>query len=231
MASIAARTARHAQASWSELSAVKEFREKSTPQPTKKAAERPTRVLLHLAAQDAITFSFRRSRPNVVAIFPSDSCRPDIIASNHESSWCPRQVSTSSAFVIRHAHGVGAASQRAIEIATIAIPTGSSTTTYPWPEPPNRESSMQRSRAAAQDGAGCCAKRYLTKGPTLADLYDPLAMPLHCYKAHRSLDHRRRSLLSPRTVHQRTPAGRIPLRLVRKTDHSAVGRRKEETKP
>jgi hypothetical protein len=57
---------------------------------------------------------------------------------------------------------------------------------FPWPQ---AASEKQRARVEAAAQAVLDARsEYLKKGDTLADLYDPLAMPLSLYKAHRALD-------------------------------------------
>jgi len=57
---------------------------------------------------------------------------------------------------------------------------------YPWPESPS-EKQLASVETAAQ-GALDVRKEYLKKGATLADLYDPLAMPPGLAKAHAELD-------------------------------------------
>jgi len=57
---------------------------------------------------------------------------------------------------------------------------------YPWPESPS-EKQLASVETAAQ-GVLDVRKEYLTKGATLADLYDPLAMPPGLTKAHTELD-------------------------------------------
>lgn len=57
---------------------------------------------------------------------------------------------------------------------------------YPWPEPDKKQRAAIE--AAAQAVLDARAPR-LTAGASLADLYDPLAMPAELLKAHRHLDH------------------------------------------
>jgi hypothetical protein len=57
---------------------------------------------------------------------------------------------------------------------------------YPWPESPS-----DNQRAAVEKAAGAVLderEKHLKKGTTLADLYDPLAMPPGLLKAHAALD-------------------------------------------
>ncbi len=57
---------------------------------------------------------------------------------------------------------------------------------YPWPEAPT-----EKQRAAVEAAAQAvldAREEYLKKGATLADLYDPLAMPPKLVKAHAALD-------------------------------------------
>jgi hypothetical protein len=57
---------------------------------------------------------------------------------------------------------------------------------FPWPESPGEK---QRARVEKAARAVLNAREeFLKKGSTLADLYDPLAMPLSLYKPHWSLD-------------------------------------------
>ncbi len=57
---------------------------------------------------------------------------------------------------------------------------------YPWPEPDKKQRAAIE--AAAQAVLDARAPR-LAAGASLADLYDPLAMPAELLKAHRALDH------------------------------------------
>ena len=57
---------------------------------------------------------------------------------------------------------------------------------YPWPEPDKKQRAAIE--AAAQAVLNARAPR-LAAGASLADLYDPLAMPAELLKAHRALDH------------------------------------------
>ena len=57
---------------------------------------------------------------------------------------------------------------------------------FPWPQSPN-EKQRTRIETAAQAVLDARAG-HLEKGQTLADLYDPLAMPAGLFKAHRALD-------------------------------------------
>ena len=57
---------------------------------------------------------------------------------------------------------------------------------YPWPQEPT-----EKKRAAVETAAQAvldARKEHLARGCTLADLYDPLAMPLTLVKAHKALD-------------------------------------------
>ena len=66
----------------------------------------------------------------------------------------------------------------------IAIPPTSSTTTFPWPDAPS-----EKRRAAVEAAAAkVLAVRAEYPESTLADLYDPLAMPAKLVKAHAALD-------------------------------------------
>ena len=57
---------------------------------------------------------------------------------------------------------------------------------FPWPQSPNEK---QRTRVETAAQAVLDARAgHLEKGQTLADLYDPLAMPAGLFKAHRALD-------------------------------------------
>ena len=57
---------------------------------------------------------------------------------------------------------------------------------YPWPQEPS-----EKQRAAVETAAQAvldARKEHLARGCTLADLYDPLAMPLTLVKMHKALD-------------------------------------------
>ena len=57
---------------------------------------------------------------------------------------------------------------------------------YPWPE-----KQTERQRAAVEAAAQVVLdvrKEHMKKGATLADLYDPIAMPSELLKAHTALD-------------------------------------------
>ena len=57
--------------------------------------------------------------------------------------------------------------------------------TYPWPEP----DAKQRATIEATAQAVLAARApHLARGASLADLYDPLAMPAELLKAHQALD-------------------------------------------
>ncbi len=57
---------------------------------------------------------------------------------------------------------------------------------YPWPESPTGKqlAAVEKAAQAVLDAR----EEYLAKGSTLADLYDPLAMPPRLVKAHAALD-------------------------------------------
>ena len=57
---------------------------------------------------------------------------------------------------------------------------------FPWPESPS-EKQLARVETAAQAVLDA-REEFFIKGSTLADLYDPFAMPLPLIKAHRALD-------------------------------------------
>jgi hypothetical protein len=57
---------------------------------------------------------------------------------------------------------------------------------YPWPEAPTekQKEAVEKSAQSVLDAR----EEYLKKGATLADLYDPIAMPPKLVKAHTALD-------------------------------------------
>ena len=57
---------------------------------------------------------------------------------------------------------------------------------FPWPEAPTEK--QRQSVAAAAEAVLAARQPHLGKGATLADLYDPLAMPPELVRAHRALD-------------------------------------------
>ena len=57
---------------------------------------------------------------------------------------------------------------------------------YPWPD--NQTAKQRAAVEAAAQAALDVRAEYLAKALTLADLYDPLSMPLRLVKAHAALD-------------------------------------------
>ncbi len=57
---------------------------------------------------------------------------------------------------------------------------------YPWPESPTKKQKTAVEQAA--QGVLDAREEFLSQGATLADLYDPVAMPPKLVKAHAALD-------------------------------------------
>ncbi len=91
---------------------------------------------------------------------------------------------------------------------------------YPWPESPTAKqlTSVENAAQAVLD----VREEHLKKGATLADLYDPLAMPPKLIKAHAVLDRAVDRCYRSQPFTIRPPASRVPLCLVRKDDRPAA---------
>jgi len=163
---------------------VRKFREKSTALPTKKAAERPTEF-----------FYISQPKTDYILIPEVSSERRHYIPIGFVSK---NVISANTNFLIPepslYLFGVLTSAMHMAWMRQIGGRlesryrySGSMVyNTYPWPESPT-----EKQRAAIEDAAQTvldAREEYLKQGTMLADLYDPLAMPLALFKAHHVLN-------------------------------------------
>jgi hypothetical protein len=169
---------------WERIQQVKKFREKSTAEPTKKAAEKSTQF-----------FYISQPKTRYIAIPEVSSIRRRYIPIGFLS---PSVIASNKIYLIAspNLYLFGVLSS-AMHMAWVRQVCGrlksdfqySGTmvyNTYPWPE-----TSSDKQRAAVETAAQAvldARKEWLARGATLADLYDPLAMPPPLVKAHNALD-------------------------------------------
>lgn len=161
---------------------VKEFREKSTAAPTRKAAAYPARFFfvsqptVHCIAVPEVSSENR-------AYIPIGFLSPDVIASNKLYL-----LPTQNAFIL----GTLSSAMHMAWVKTISGRLESRYqysgtmvyNTYPWPE-----GATDAQRAAVEKAAqGVLDARAKFPASTLADLYDPVTMPPGLAKAHADLD-------------------------------------------
>ena len=175
---------RHMPKVWERIEAVKRFREKSTAEPTREAAESPTRF-----------FYVSQPKTGYVAVPEVSSIRrryiplgflpPSTIASNKIYLVPSPSVYLfgvlSSAMHMAWTRQVCGRLKSDFQYSASMVYN-----TFPWPE----SATKKRTAAveAAAQGVLEAREEWLAKGATLADLYDPLGMPLKLAKAHRVLD-------------------------------------------
>ncbi|MGD0899960.1 MAG: DNA methyltransferase, partial [Thermoguttaceae bacterium] len=169
---------------WERIKAVKKFREKSTAEPTKKAAQTPT--MFFYVSQPATDY----------ILIPEVSSKnrrfiPIGLMSKHV-------VSANTNFLVpeadRYLFGVLTSSMHMAWVRQVGGRlksdyrySGSMVyNTFPWP--PSPTSKQRAAIEAAVQGVLDARDEYLARGETLADLYDVLAMPPKLVKAHRALD-------------------------------------------
>lgn len=166
------------------VAAVKEFRLKSTAEPTKKAAKTPTKFFYisqpkseYIAIPEVSSIRRRYIpigflKPSVIAsnkiyLIPSPSLYLfGVLSSGMHMAWA-RQVCGRLKSDFQYS-------------GTIVY------NNYPWPDAPSekRKAAVEVAAQAVLDAR----EVWLAKSSTLADLYDPLAMPLNLVKAHQALD-------------------------------------------
>ena len=91
--------------------------------------------------------------------------------------------------------------------------------TFPWPDSPS-----EKQRRAVEEAAQAvldAREPHLESGATLADLYDPLAMPPELVRAHAALDRAVDLAYRPK-LHDGGEPGRLPVRPVRGAHERAV---------
>ncbi len=164
------------------IEAVREFRTKSTAAPTRKAAQTPS--LFFFISQPARKFiaipevsSFRRS------YIPIGLLSPSVIVSN--KIYVVAEPSLHLFGVLSSAMHMAWMRQTAGRLKSDYQYSGSMVyNTFPWPQ-----AVTDKQRAAVETAAQTVLDtraKYPTS--TLADLYDPLTMPVPLLKAHQELD-------------------------------------------
>ena len=169
---------------WKRIEAVKKFREKSTAEPTKRAAQTPTQFF-YISQPKAKYIAI----PEVSSIrrryIPIGFLSSSIIASNKIYI-----VPSSSLYlfgVLSSAMHVSWVRQVCGRLKSDFQYSGTMVyNTFPWPPTTNekKQAAVEASSQAVLDAR----EEHLARGNTLADLYDPLGMPRTLYKAHRALD-------------------------------------------
>jgi len=166
------------------IQAVRDFRKASTAKPTREAANRPTEFFyINQPSTEYILIPEVSSERRTYV--PIGFMRPDVVSANTNFI-----VASSSVYLF----GVLTSALHMVWVRTVGGRlksdyrySGSMVyNTFPWPEPDAKQ------RAAIEAGARAVLDArtpHLERGASLADLYDPLAMPAELLKAHRTLDH------------------------------------------
>jgi hypothetical protein len=163
---------------------VRAFRKKSTAEPTKKAARTPTRFFyISQPETDYIAI------PEVSSIrrryIPIGFLNPSIVASN--KIYLIPSPSLYLFGVLSSAMHMAWVRQVCGRLKSDFQYSGTMVyNNYPWPDAPNEK--QQAAVMAAVQSVLDAREEYQIKGATLADLYDPLAMPAKLVKAHAALD-------------------------------------------
>ena len=166
------------------VNAVREFRKRSTAKPTQAAASRANEF-----------FYINQPQTRYILIPEVSSEKRDYIPIGFMSS---EIVSANTNFLVAsdsiYLFGILTSKMHMAWMRTVAGRlksdfrySGSMVyNTYPWPEPNTKQ------RAAIEAAAQTvldARSPHLKRGASLADLYDPLAMPAALLKAHQTLDH------------------------------------------
>jgi hypothetical protein len=163
---------------------VREFRKKSTAAPTKKAAQTPTRFFYisqpknHFIAIPEVSSQHR-------TCIPIGFLSPSVIASN--KIYLIPSPSLYLFGVLSSAMHMAWVRQVCGRLKSDFQYSGTMVyNNYPWPESPSakQQATVETAAQAVLDAR----EGYLKTGATLADLYDPLAMPLRLVKAHATLN-------------------------------------------
>ncbi len=163
------------------VEAVRAFRAASTAEPTRRAADTPTRFFY--VSQPATEYilipevSSERRRYVPIGFMP-----PDVISSNKNYLIAEPSLFLfgllQSAMHIAWLGAVGGRLESRFQYSGTMVYN-----TFPWPTPTDKQ------RAAIEAAAqGILDARAAHPGACLADLYDPLTMPLDLVKAHQKLD-------------------------------------------
>lgn len=166
------------------IEAVRAFRQASTAKPTREAANRPTEFF-YVNQPDTEYILIPEVSSERRRYIPIGFISPAIVSANTNFI-----VASSSLYLF----GVLTSALHMAWMRTVGGRlksdyrySGSMVyNTFPWPEPDARQ------RAAVEKAAqAVLAARapHLDRGASLADLYDPLAMPPALLKAHQTLDH------------------------------------------
>ncbi len=161
---------------------VKEFREKSTAEPTKKSAKSPT-LFFYISQPKTEFIAIPEVSSETRNYIPMGFLSPQIIVSNKIYL-----IPSSSFFqfgVLSSAMHMAWIRQIAGRLESRYQYSGSMVyNNFPWPE-----DAISKQREGVEEKAqAVLAARKQFPGATLADLYDPLAMPSALAKAHAELD-------------------------------------------
>ena len=163
---------------------VRAMREASTAAPTQRAASTPT-LFFYVSQPETEYLAVPEVSSENRDYIPMGFLPPDVIASNKlfvvPTSERYHFGVLSSAMHMAWVRHVGGRMKSDYSYSGSVIYN-----TFPWPEMPS-DKQRQSVEAAAQAVLDARAP-HLEAGATLADLYDPLAMPPELVKAHRALD-------------------------------------------
>ena len=163
---------------------VKAFRMKSTAMPTKKAAEKPT-CFFYVSQPKTDYILIPEVSSERRRYIPIGFMSRDVISAN--TNFLVPEPNLYLFGVLTSAMHMAWMRQVGGRLESRYRYSGSMVyNTYPWPEAPSA-----KQRAAVEKAAQAvlaAREEWLTKGLTLADLYDPLAMPPKLVTTHSSLD-------------------------------------------
>jgi hypothetical protein len=169
---------------WERIKAVKKFREKSTAEPTKRAARTPTRFFyVSQPATDYILIPEVSSKQR--RFIPIGLMSKDVVSAN--TNFLVPEADCYLFGVLTSSMHMAWVRQIGGRLKSDYRYSGSMVyNTYPWPASPtsNRRAAVE----AAVQGVLDARDKHLARGATLADLYDPLTMPPELVKAHAALD-------------------------------------------
>jgi hypothetical protein len=165
----------------SRVEAVRDFRKKSSAEPTRRMAENPTRFFfVSQPSEDYILIpevSSERRRYVPVGLMPAE-----VISSNKNYLIAERNLYLlgvlQSAMHMAWLAAVGGRLEMRFQYSATMVYN-----TFPWPEPTDKQRTAIEAAAQAVLDA-----RARFPDATLADLYDPLTMPPALLKAHQALD-------------------------------------------
>jgi len=166
------------------IEGVRAFRKKSTAAPTKKAARTPTRFF-YISQPKTRYIAIPEVSSHRRNYIPIGFLRPSVIASN--KIYLIPSPSLYLFGVLSSAMHMAWVRQVCGRLKSDFQYSGTMVyNNYPWPDTANAK------QHAAVEGAAQAVldarEEYLAEGATLADLYDPVAMPAKLVKAHAALD-------------------------------------------